>query len=76
MRSTVDVDVECLPQICAAFEMVGIRVIGSEACGEAVRLIVEGDIIPDAPLVTVTIDRVIGTTAATITARATPVDPA
>lgn len=73
MRSTVDVAAECLAQVCTQFEMFGIKVIGSETCSEAVRLIIEGDIIPDAPTVTITIDRVIGTTAATLTARATPV---
>ncbi len=68
MRSSIDVEPECLADIIAMLKQFGVTVTGSKEAEGVVCLIIEGDIVPDQPKVKIGVNRVIGSTIATLTA--------
>lgn len=62
-----------MSNIVEMLDVFGIAVIGSENGTDVVRLIIEGDIVPDVPSVTVEVRKVIGKQYAQLTALCVPV---
>lgn len=75
MRSTIDIDPECMTDIISMLGQFGVKVIGSKDAERVVCLTIEGDIVPDLPKVMIRVDKAIGTTIATLTALCQAADP-
>lgn len=67
-RSTMMVDCSTLVEVVRMIEMIGITVVGSKEADNAVALVIEGDIVPDAPEARILWESVRGQIYAQITA--------
>lgn len=68
-RSTIQIDPKVLIEIVQTLKLVGIDVVGSKEGDGVVSLIIQGDIVPEAPQVTISWETVIGSIYAQITVR-------
>ena len=68
-RSTIQIDPKFLVEIVQTLKLVGIDVVGSKEGDGVVSLIIQGDIVPEAPQVTISWETVIGSIYAQITVR-------
>lgn len=53
MKAAIDILPSCLGEVLATLKAMGIRPVSSEHSDEAIRLVIEGDAVPDAELVDV-----------------------
>lgn len=51
MRAAIDIAPECLAEVLALLNAIGVTAVGSEYSADAVRLVIEGSAVPDAKLV-------------------------
>jgi len=74
MRTAIDIDAEALSEVLMAFSFFGIGVRGSQASSipGVVRVEIEADWFPDAPLVTCEVSRVAVNHVMQVTARVSP----
>lgn len=72
MKSTIDIDIECLGEIVAMLRQFDIRVTGSKEANGVVCLAIEGPLVPDVPKVMVGCQLVVGEKYATLTASCDP----
>lgn len=72
MKSTIDVEIECLGEIVAMLRQFDIRVIGSKEASGMVCLAIEGPLVPDVSKVMVGCQLFVGEKYATLTARCDP----
>lgn len=73
MKSTMDVEPECLSDIVAMLKQFDIHVIGSGDADGMVCLAIEGPIVPDVPKVTVGVQLTIKGSLAMLVANCEPV---
>lgn len=73
-RSTIQIDPKVLIEIVQTLKLVGIDVVGSKEGDGVVSLIIQGDIVPEAPQVTISWETVIGSIYAQITVRCEVID--
>lgn len=71
-QSCIDVDPNQLDHMVRTLQMIGITVTGSQQADGVVRLVIVGDIVLDADLVTVQVETMIGSIYSQITARCVP----
>ncbi len=73
MKSTMDVEPECLADIVAMLDQFDIKVIGSKESDGLICLSIEGMMVPAAPKVMIEVTKVIGSIIGTMTATCRPV---
>lgn len=76
MRTAIDISGECLADLVGQLNLLAITVVGSlpSEHDRTVRLVIEGEWLPDAPLVTCEFHRIAINNTMQITAKVLPAD--